>query len=82
LNGTLCVKSPIKRTPSVVSGRTAPPFNDCTGLYTIDMNALASGLLGGTPLAALKTPGTQVNCHHAVRWIAVLSLSVRHPAPD
>jgi lamin tail-like protein len=58
--GTLCVKSPIKRTPAVLSGGNPPP-NDCSGVYQIDMNAFAQGSLGGSPLAALKTPGQVVD---------------------
>ena len=60
--GTLCVKAQIKRTPSLNSGGTPAPANDCSGVYTIDMNSFAQGLLGGTPLLALKTQGTTVNC--------------------
>jgi hypothetical protein len=60
--GTLCVKSQIKRTPGVVSGGTPSPANDCSGIYSIDMNAFAAGLLGGSPLPALSVAGTPVNC--------------------
>jgi plastocyanin len=61
-NGTLCVKTPIKRTPAVNSGGTPVPANDCTGVYAIDMNTFAVGGLGGTPLAALTVVGTGVDC--------------------
>jgi hypothetical protein len=60
--GTLCVKSPIRRTPGSNSGGTPAPINDCTGLYEIDMNAYAVGALGGNPLPALTVPGTTVDC--------------------
>jgi hypothetical protein len=60
--GTLCVASPIKRTPAVNSAGTPAPVNDCSGVYSIDMNSFAQGALGGTPLPALQVPGTQVNC--------------------
>jgi subtilase family protein len=60
--GTLCVAAPIKRTPSVNSGGSPNPANDCTGMYQIDMNAFAHGVLGGNPIAGLKVVGTTVNC--------------------
>jgi hypothetical protein len=42
--GTLCVATPIRRTPAVTSGGTAPPANDCSGLFQIDFNAfMATG---------------------------------------
>ena len=59
--GTLCVKSPIKRTPSVNSGGTIPP-NNCSGVFALDMNLYAVGGLGGTPLPALTVTGTVVQC--------------------
>ncbi len=60
--GTLCVQAPIARTPIVNSGGTPLPANDCSGVYAIDMNAFASGSLGGNPLAALGVSGTTVDC--------------------
>jgi hypothetical protein len=62
LGGTLCVKSPVKRTPGTVSTGNPPPAVDCSGTYSIDMNAFAQGALGGQPLPALKSPGTVVDC--------------------
>ena len=62
--GTLCVKALIKRTPSVNSGGNSPP-NDCSGVYSIDMNLFAVGGLGGIPLPALNVAGTLVDCQ---RW--------------
>jgi hypothetical protein len=60
--GTLCVAAPVKRTPSVMSGGSALPTNDCTGVYSIDMGLFATGALGGHPLPALSIAGTLVNC--------------------
>jgi hypothetical protein len=35
--------------------------DDCSGSYSIDMNAFAAGDLGGNPHAALTLVGQQVN---------------------
>jgi hypothetical protein len=59
--GTLCVAAPIKRAPPQNSGGSSSG-SDCTGAFSIDMNAFASGVLGGAPLAALQMPGTTVDC--------------------
>jgi hypothetical protein len=40
--GTLCVKTPVRRTPAVNSGGNPPP-NDCTGNFSLDMNSFAVG---------------------------------------
>ena len=60
-NGTLCVLGPIKRSTGVNSGGSASG-NDCTGVYSIDMNSFARGLLGGSPHPALSVVGTNVWC--------------------
>jgi hypothetical protein len=60
--GTLCVKTPLKRTGSVNSGGTAAPANDCTGVYSLDMNTFAHSPGPPAPLPALSVPGTVVNC--------------------
>jgi len=58
--GTLCVATPVKRTPGAFSGGS-PSGSDCSGTFAIDFNAFARGLLGGAPLAALSVPGTLVD---------------------
>jgi hypothetical protein len=59
--GTLCVKSPIKRTPGTNTFGNPPP-NDCSGVPSIDMNLFAVGGGGGTPLPELTVVGTVVDC--------------------
>jgi hypothetical protein len=60
--GTLCVKTPLRRTGAVHSGGTPPPANDCSGLYALDMNAFAHSSGPPSPLPALTVPGTLVDC--------------------
>jgi hypothetical protein len=60
--GYLCVASPIKRTVGTNSFGNPAPANDCSGIYSIDMNAFSHGALGGTPLPALTVVGTVVDC--------------------
>jgi len=57
--GDLCINSPIRRGPVVVSNGT-PGL--CDGTYELDMNAFASGNAGGFPAAFLLVPGTVVDC--------------------
>ena len=57
--GTLCVNpQPLRRAVPVNSGGTG---NNCDGEFLIDMNAFASGQLGGNPAGFLLIPGTVVN---------------------
>jgi len=60
--GFLCIASPVRRSPGVSSGGSAFPANDCTGIYSIDMNAFAAGSLGGSPSPQLIVPGAIITC--------------------
>lgn len=66
LGGTLCLTSPMLRTPPQSSGGSSASSSDCSGAYSLDMNAFASGALGHNPSPALTVPGTQVYC----QWLA------------
>ena len=58
--GIQCVASP-RRTP-LVNSNGSGVGNDCSGLYSLDMNAFAHGVLGGSPDPALLIAGTEVCC--------------------
>jgi hypothetical protein len=63
--GTLCVgPGGIRRTPAISSGGTPPPANDCSGVYSLDMNAFAIGAAGGIPAPELGISGTIVDCQY------------------
>jgi hypothetical protein len=63
--GVLCVAAPVRRCVGTSSGGSLPPANDCSGVYSLDFNAFAAGVLGGNPQPALTVPGTHV---HAQWW--------------
>jgi endonuclease I len=56
--GWLCISGPKRANVTVNPGAAGT----CDGLYAIDVNAYAHGLLGGNPKAFLLVPGTRVNC--------------------
>ncbi|HTF89664.1 MAG TPA: hypothetical protein VK843_14715 [Planctomycetota bacterium] len=62
--GILCVNGPLRRVQGLSSGGTPNPANDCSGVYSVDMNAFSAGLLGGNPAAFLLVPGTVVDCQY------------------
>jgi len=60
--GLLCLNSPLRRTLGQNAGGSLPPGMDCSGAFSIDMNAFARGLLGGQPIPDLSVIGTVVQC--------------------
>lgn len=59
--GLLCFQPPLKRSTGLFSGGS-PSGQDCSGVFSLDVNSFARGLLGGTPLPALSLVGTVVDC--------------------
>ncbi len=58
--GTMCIGSPLRRTTGFNS-LGSPSGLDCSGVFSIDMNAFGHGLLGGNPAPYLLVPGVVVN---------------------
>jgi len=73
--GTLCLRTPFRRAPAVNAGGNAMPAADCSGVFSIDLNSFARGLLGGTPAPFLSIPGSVVNC----QW---WGRDIGYPAPN
>ncbi len=59
--GYVCVAAPRRRTPATSSGGAASG-DDCSGVFALDLNAFAAGLLGGAPAPELSVAGTSVHC--------------------
>lgn len=60
--GFLCVQPPVRRMLQASSGGSPVGAHDCSGHWSIDVNAFSSGLLGGSPAPALRQPGVTVDC--------------------
>ncbi len=59
--GYLCVGAPRRRTPVTTSNGSASG-DDCSGVFALDVNAFASGQLGGSPAPELLVAGAEVHC--------------------
>jgi len=61
LGGTRCVAAALKRTPVQNSGGTGGVPSDCSGAWSLDLNAFAAGVAGGSPDPALSVVGSHVH---------------------
>lgn len=59
--GVLCLAAPRYRSVTLQSGGSSSG-SDCSGVYAIDLNAFASGALGGNPAPELSAPGVEIRC--------------------
>ena len=64
--GLLCLGAPTRQAIIFGSGGNPSP-SDCSGSYAFDVNAFATGALGGSPAAFLTVPGTVVDCQYWAR---------------
>ena len=60
MGGWRCLNAPIRRSLQVYSGGSQPP-NNCSGVYSLDLNEFASGALGNSPAPYLSMPGTIID---------------------
>ncbi len=75
--GILCVKAPTRRSKGFNSGGNAPPAIDCTGVFSIDFNAFARGLLGTPP-----NPAAYLSLQGQVVTAQFWGRDPGYPAPD
>ena len=58
--GWLCLNTPIRRGPAVMSSGGRP--GQCDAVFSIDMNCFAAGNCAGNPASYLSMAGTMINC--------------------
>jgi Tol biopolymer transport system component len=62
--GTFCVATPVVRTPVANSGGNPATVSDCSGQFSLDLNAYAKGLLGVSAPMELTQIGQRVNVQY------------------